>query len=180
MIALPSLDRDSDRSHSATCRAAYNFYRESVRSVRALDVLRISNKRYRYTYPGTWINAFVAGGLIYLHLNKQEEWSSPWHTHLPVTVVFLLLNIFLAVTPFVPPTDSWDAEGYPYYVFPVVGTGVLLLGVVYWAVYMKLWPRLGGYRIEVDENNRRVRSRSGEIQEGKGLINPSCIIVFPF
>ncbi len=67
-----------------------------------------------------------------------------------MAVIFLLLNIFLAVTPFVPPDGNWNAEGYPYYVFPVVGTGVLLLGGVYWAVFTKLWPKLGGYRIEVD------------------------------
>ncbi|KAH8890092.1 amino acid transporter [Thozetella sp. PMI_491] len=106
-----------------------------------------------YTYPGTWINAFVAAGLIYLQYSKKEEWSSPWHTYLPVTVVFLLTNLFLAITPFVPPDGSWDAEGYPYYVFPAVGTGVLLLGVVYWAFFTKLWPRLGGYRIEVDRTS---------------------------
>ncbi|KAK0652600.1 amino acid/polyamine transporter I [Cercophora newfieldiana] len=100
-----------------------------------------------YTYPGAWINAFVAGGLIYLHYNKSENWSSPWQTHVSVAFVYLLLNVFLAITPFIPPTSDWNADGYPYYAFPLVGTGVLLLGVLYWALWTKVWPRLGGYTV---------------------------------
>ncbi|KAK0619012.1 amino acid/polyamine transporter I [Immersiella caudata] len=98
-----------------------------------------------YTYPGAWINAFVAGGLIYLHYNKSENWSSPWQTHVSVAFVYLLLNAFLAITPFIPPNSDWNADGYPYYAFPIVGTGVLFLGVLYWALWTKVWPRLGGY-----------------------------------
>lgn len=99
----------------------------------------------RYTYPGAWINTFVAGGLTYLRLSKTENWSSPWHTYLPVSVIYFLLNIFLVVTPFVPPNKDWNADGYPYYAFPLVGTGVLLLGAVYWLVWTRASPRLGGY-----------------------------------
>lgn len=100
-----------------------------------------------YTYPGSWINGFVCAGLIYLQWKKSENWTSPWHTYLPITVVYLLANIFLAVTPFIPPNGSWNADGYPYYVFPVVGVGVLLLGVVYWVCWTKIWPAIGGYKI---------------------------------
>ncbi|KAJ8125947.1 hypothetical protein O1611_g7691 [Lasiodiplodia mahajangana] len=100
-----------------------------------------------YTYPGAWINGFVCAGLIYLQWKKSENWSSPWHTYLPITVVYLLANIFLAVTPFIPPNGSWNADGYPYYVFPVVGVGVLLLGAFYWVCWTKIWPAIGGYKI---------------------------------
>lgn len=100
-----------------------------------------------YTYPGAWINAFVAGGLIYLHLRKSENWSSPWHSILPVSLLYLLANVFLAVVPFIPPDGDWNADGYPYFVFPVVGVGVLILGGVYWACWTKIWPAIGGYRI---------------------------------
>ncbi|KAI1298405.1 amino acid/polyamine transporter I [Xylaria venustula] len=99
-----------------------------------------------YTYPGAWINGFVTAGLIYLHFKKSENWSSPWHTYLPISVLYLLANIFLAVTPFIPPTNI-NADGYPYYVFPVVGVGVLLLGVFYWVCWTKIWPAIGGYKI---------------------------------
>jgi hypothetical protein len=113
-----------------------------------------------YTYPGAWINAFVAAGLIYLQWRKSESWSSPWHSFLPVTVLYLLANVFLAIVPFIPPDGDWNAEGYPYFVFPVVGVGVLLLGGVYWTCWTKIWPAIGGYRIEahrvVDEHGVEV------------------------
>ena len=100
-----------------------------------------------YTYPGAWINSFVAGGLIYLHYSKKENWTSGWYTHLPIIVIFLLSNLFLVLVPFIPPDGDWNADGYPYYVFPIVGVGVLLLGAFYWFCWTGLWPKFGGYKI---------------------------------
>ncbi|KAK9777965.1 putative High-affinity methionine permease [Seiridium cardinale] len=113
-----------------------------------------------YTYPGAWINGFVAAGLIYLHWKKSENWSSPWHSYLPITVLYLLANMFLAFVPFIPPDGNWNAEGYPYFVFPVVGVGVLFLGGVYWTAWTKIWPAIGGYRIEAQ---REVDERGIEV-----------------
>ncbi|KAK6083402.1 amino acid permease [Seiridium cupressi] len=113
-----------------------------------------------YTYPGAWINGFVAAGLIYLHWKKSENWLSPWHSYLPVTVLYLLANVFLAFVPFIPPDGDWNAEGYPYFVFPVVGVGVLFLGGVYWTAWTKIWPAIGGYRIEA---RREVDERCIEV-----------------
>lgn len=112
-----------------------------------------------YTYPGAWINTFVAAGLMYLHFNrKKEQWDSPWHSWFPVNLVYMLSNIFLAVVPFIPPNE--ESTSYPYYVFPVVGVGVLLLGALYWAVWTKLLPRLGGYKVV---SERRVLENGGEV-----------------
>lgn len=114
---------------------------------------------HSYTYPGAWINSFVAAGLIYLHYTPHEKWTSPWHTHLPIIVLFFLSNVFLAIVPFIPPTGAVDPNGYPYYVFPVVGVGVLLLGVAYWAGWTKILPRVGGYRVVAE---RRVLEDGAE------------------
>ncbi|KAF5681707.1 high affinity methionine permease [Fusarium circinatum] len=103
-----------------------------------------------YTYPGSWINGFVTAGLIYLHYKKSENWTSPWHTYLPISIIYLLANIFLALVPFIPPDGDWNADGYPYYVFPVVGVGVLILGGVYWSFWTKILPRIGGYKVVAD------------------------------
>ena len=112
-----------------------------------------------YTYPGAWINTFVAAGLIYLHWNREkEQWDSPWHSWFIVNVIYMLSNIFLAVVPFIPPDVK--STSYPYYVFPVVGVGVLVLGVVYWAVWTKLLPRLGGYKVV---SERKVLEDGGEV-----------------
>lgn len=105
---------------------------------------------HSYTYPGAWINSFVAGGLLYLHYTPSEKWTSPWHTYLPIIIIFLFSNVFLAIVPFIPPTGAADPNGYPYYIFPVVGVGVLLLGVVYWAGWTKILPRVGGYKVVVE------------------------------
>ena len=105
-----------------------------------------------YTYPGAWINGFVTAGLIYLHYSKREQWQSPWHTYLPIALLYLAANIFLAIVPFIPSDGDWNAEGYPYYVFPVVGVGVLLLGVVYWVAWTKIVPRIGGYRVVAERS----------------------------
>ena len=124
-----------------------------------------------YTYPGAWINGFVAAGLIYLHLKKSEGWSSPFRSWLPVIVLYLLANIFLAIVPFIPPDGDHNAEGYPYYVFPVVGVGVLLAGAVYWYLYMKLWPHIGGYKIVseryISEDDGREVIRYIKVKVGK-------------
>lgn len=99
-----------------------------------------------YTYPGAWINSFVACGLIYLHFFREREgWTSPWNSPLPVNVFFLLSNLFLAIVPFIPPQKRTTT--YPYYVFPVVGVGVLLFGGVYWLFWKVVLPRIGGYKI---------------------------------
>ncbi|KAH6857113.1 amino acid/polyamine transporter I [Chaetomium sp. MPI-CAGE-AT-0009] len=113
-----------------------------------------------YTYPGAWINSFVAAGLIYLQYQKSEPWNPGWRTFLPVTIIFLLCNAFLAIVPFIPPADGdfW-ADGYPYYVFPVVGVGVLLLGAFYWALWTKFWPAVRGHKIVAE---RIVDERNGE------------------
>ncbi|KAL2127288.1 hypothetical protein VTI74DRAFT_10964 [Chaetomium olivicolor] len=114
-----------------------------------------------YTYPGAWINSFVAAGLIYLQYTKSEAWNPGWRTWLPVTIIFLLCNAFLAIVPFIPPADGdiW-ADGYPYYVFPVVGVGVLILGGIYWTLWTKFWPAVKGHKIVaeriVDEQGAEV------------------------
>lgn len=126
---------------------AYNF----IVNLYVYDALKSRSSSLtgsRYTYPGVWINAFVTAGLIWLQFNKSENWSSPWHTYLPISVLYVLANIFLVVVPFIPPNGSWNADGYPYYVFPVVGVGVLLFGAVYWAIWTKVLPAVGGYRVE--------------------------------
>jgi amino acid transporter len=128
-----------------------------------------------YTYPGAWINGFVAAGLIYLQYKKSENWNSPFHTFLPVTVLYLLANIFLAIVPFIPPNGGTDPDGYPYFVFPIVGVGVLLLGAFYWYLWTRVWPKIGGYRIVADrfvsdvDGHEVVRYKKISIKDGKIL-----------
>lgn len=105
---------------------------------------------HRTSYSGSWIHTFVTAGLLYLQFNKSENWSSPWHSSLPVSTLYLVTNIFVMVVPFIPPVQVTPDEDYPYFVMPLVSTGLLFMGVIYWAIGFKLMPRLGGYRIEAE------------------------------
>lgn len=128
-----------------------------------------------YTYPGAWINSFVAAGLIWLQYKKSENWTSPWHTYLPITLFFFLVNAFLAIVPFIPPTGQTDPDGYPFFIFPVVGVGVLLLGIVYWFGWTRVWPKIGGYRIvserfiSEDDGHEKVRYKKVSTKHDKLL-----------
>lgn len=148
-----------------------------------------------YIYPGTWINLFITGGLVYLKLNStKEKWGafnfvedlevveddlpqplSPTssqgsiqsydpqvgneeqnytefdlllsvghstHAHFVARhksfsvpwiclVLFFVANLFLALFPFFPPPQSTSLGYIPYWCFPVVGTGCLLLGGIF-------------------------------------------------
>ncbi|CCH46044.1 Y+L amino acid transporter [Wickerhamomyces ciferrii] len=90
-----------------------------------------------YAYPGTWVNIFVALGLIYLHFNKtREKWGlnpNKWHSFELFNFIFLGSNIFLALFPFIPPPLQYRLNNdYPFYVFPLTGIAVLGSGGIYW------------------------------------------------
>lgn len=57
---------------------------------------------------------------------------------------------FQVVAPFIRPPGGKSDTSLPYWLYPVVGIGVLSLGVVYWAVWQQVLPRLGGYRLEAE------------------------------
>lgn len=122
-----------------------------------------------YTYPGAWINTFVAFGLIYLQYTPSENWTSPWKSYLPATVIFGLSNlcmcccrnppgsvmvlltfaVVLVIVPFIPPIEN--TTSYPYYAFPLVGVAVLLFGGLYWVIWSKVWPRIRGYKVVAEQ-----------------------------
>ncbi|KAK9383450.1 amino acid/polyamine transporter I [Kockiozyma suomiensis] len=96
------------------------------------------------TYPSAWINALVAGGLIYLQYNKREQWESPFRSYLPITLTYLFSNFFLMYLPLVSPPGRTDHPGVTIAVF---GMGCLFMGAIYWLVWSKIMPALGEYKI---------------------------------
>lgn len=76
---------------------AYEFIVEYVLLLHDISPTVANHFFSLYTYPGAWINSFVAIGLIYLHFKKSENWSSPWHSPDVVTVIYFLSNVFLAI-----------------------------------------------------------------------------------
>lgn len=96
-----------------------------------------------YIYPGTWINALLSSGLVYMRYKRKSgetealvsplvSSSSTFKTPMIMVVIFLTANTFMALFPFLLPPEY--SLMIPYWCFPTVGTGVLFLGVVYYYV----------------------------------------------
>ncbi|KAJ5088895.1 hypothetical protein N7456_012511 [Penicillium angulare] len=97
-------------------------------------------------YPSSVINFLVVVGLFYL------RWSSPtvhrpFKVWWPVAFFFLVGQAFQLVAPFVRPPGGKGDTSLPYWLASVIGIVVLILGVVYWAVWRKVLPWIGGYRL---------------------------------
>ncbi|KAJ5994402.1 hypothetical protein N7451_010126 [Penicillium sp. IBT 35674x] len=100
------------------------------------------------SYPLSIINVFVSGGLIYVYLNKARfpDWNPKIRATLPITGFFLLSNIYLVVTPYIPPDAGQNVyRSLPYYLHCVVALGLFAMGAIYYTVWAVLMPRLGGY-----------------------------------
>jgi len=91
----------------------------------------------------------VAGGLLYIYWRpEQYNWNPPFRASWPVAAFFLLSNIYLVVAPFVPPSDGQSVyNDLPYYLHCVVGIAILAAGGVYWIVWAKVLPKVGGYEL---------------------------------
>ncbi|KAL6306436.1 amino acid transporter [Sparassis latifolia] len=94
-------------------------------------------------YPGQIINFFVVIGLFWLRWHKPHAFVAPvW---LPFAVFFLAAAVFLIVAPFLrPPGGVGDTPPLPYYLYCLVGIGVMFVGVLYWAAW-RVVPRWFGY-----------------------------------
>ncbi|KAF3386712.1 High-affinity methionine permease [Penicillium rolfsii] len=101
------------------------------------------------SYPLSIINVFVSGGLIYIYLNKTTKypnWNPGIRATLPVTIFFLLSNVYLVIAPYVPPDAGQNVyEQLPYYLHCVVALGLFAFGALYYVVWAVLLPRWGGY-----------------------------------
>ncbi|CAG8951416.1 hypothetical protein HYFRA_00007331 [Hymenoscyphus fraxineus] len=106
------------------------------------------------SYPLAVINVFVGAALVHLYLHpfsihrNPQQWNPPFKATLPITIFFTLSNIYLVVAPFVPPTDGQNVyKSLPYYLHCIVGIGIFVAGAIYWVVWAKILPRLGGYEL---------------------------------
>lgn len=71
------------------------------------------------SYSLTLINTLVSTGLLLLHTPAYKiwGWNPPFRAPKPVVVLFFLSNVFLALTPLIPPApNSRPFENIPYYV----------------------------------------------------------------
>ncbi|KAM5459681.1 methionine permease [Microsporum canis] len=117
------------------------------------------------SYPLSVVNVLVSAGLmhIYLRPSKYPGWAPGIRATLPVTIFFLVSNIYLTVAPFLPPPNPKDNVYVylPYYSHCVAGLSVFVIGAIYWVVWAKFLPWLKVYNIAehpLEENNGAVRT----------------------
>ncbi|KAH8174954.1 amino acid permease domain-containing protein [Sarocladium implicatum] len=105
------------------------------------------------SYPLAIINTFVAAGVIYLYFNRERRhWYPPVSATLPVVIFFFLSNVYLVIAPFSPPDEGQNIyNDLPYWIHCVVGFGVIFAGGVYWLVWTKVLPWIGGYELVQEE-----------------------------
>ncbi|KAG5458779.1 MAG: high-affinity methionine permease [Olpidium bornovanus] len=110
------------------------------------------------SYPVSIINAAIAAGLLLIRAGVLKyDWSPPFRCPVSVAGFFLCANIFLVVLPLVPPPGLKGDTSLPYYLYCVIGAGILLAGAAYWWLWTRLWPLLCGFAWE---------RRQGQLADG--------------
>ncbi|KAJ8508655.1 hypothetical protein ONZ45_g9104 [Pleurotus djamor] len=96
-------------------------------------------------YPQQIINLFIICGLFWLRYRKPNA-ARPFKGSFSLTL--LPAAIFLIIAPFLPPANGrGDTPPIPYYVYCLVGIGIMWLGVFYWATWRVILPKVFGYEL---------------------------------
>lgn len=98
-------------------------------------------------YPQQIINFFIVIGLFYLRWKKPNA-VRPFKVWWPLAVFFLAAAVFLLVAPFLKPANGvGDTPPLPYYLYCLVGISIMFAGVLYWAAWRILLPKVFGYEL---------------------------------
>ncbi|KAJ7160104.1 amino acid transporter [Mycena filopes] len=98
-------------------------------------------------YPQQIINFFIVIGLFWLRY-KRPHAVRPFKVWLPFAVFFLASAVFLIIAPFLRPANGvGDTPPLPYYLYCLVGIGIMFFGVFYWAVWRVIMPRVFNYEL---------------------------------
>ncbi|KAJ6582791.1 high affinity methionine permease [Mycena sp. CBHHK59/15] len=96
-------------------------------------------------YPQQIINFFIVIGLFWLRYREPNA-VRPFKVWLPLAVFFLAASVFLIVAPFLRPANKvGDTPPLPYYLYCLVGIVIMIAGVLYWAAWRIVLPRVFGY-----------------------------------
>lgn len=96
-------------------------------------------------YPGAVVNLIVVIGLFILRW-RSPHLPRPFKTWVIVPLFFLAGQCFLVIAPFLrPPGGVGDTPPIPYYIYPIVGIVILIVGIVYWALWRVVVPRVGRF-----------------------------------
>ncbi|KAG1850211.1 hypothetical protein DFJ58DRAFT_444682 [Suillus subalutaceus] len=91
-----------------------------------------------HRYPQQIINFFIVIGLFYLRWKKPDA-VRPFKVWWPLAVFFLAAAAF--------PNGVGDTPPLPYYLYCLIGIAVMLAGVLYWAAWRIMLPKVFGYEL---------------------------------
>ncbi|KAF8549469.1 amino acid transporter [Imleria badia] len=98
-------------------------------------------------YPSQIINFFIVIGLFWMRW-KRPDIPRPFKVWWPLAVLYFAAAVFLLVAPFLPPANGvGDTPPLPYYLYCLVGIGIMFVGVGYWAGWRVLLPKVFGYQL---------------------------------
>lgn len=87
-------------------------------------------------YPVSVISVAVSLGLLYLHLNPDEHWVTPYKAPRAAILIFGATNCLLLILPWIPPRGGMAEDGrFPSFTYPATSLGVLALGAMYWCCW---------------------------------------------
>ncbi|KAI9642721.1 hypothetical protein NHQ30_008452 [Ciborinia camelliae] len=98
-------------------------------------------------YPGQFAALAISFGLVYLRYTRPDL-KRPFKAWLPAVWIRIAVCLALIAGPFFPPKKGGADVGFWYATYAVVGVGIILFGVGWWAVVFWGLPRWCGYRIE--------------------------------
>lgn len=108
-----------------------------------------------------WSLVFLALGLVYLNFAPSEKWSEQRTTFRSsplLTIFWIVALLFVQVAPFI---ENDFLRKVPYYVFPTLGTSLLVIGTAYWLAWAKVLPAFGYVIhhevVQMPDGSERVR-----------------------
>lgn len=107
---LDVIDDYESRNSSSESIQSFNPSEQEVQNYTEFDLLLTEGHAPTHTH-------FVA---------SHKSFSAPWIC----VILFFLANLFLALLPFFPPPNT-TGSSIPYWLFPVVGTGCLIMGATF-------------------------------------------------
>ncbi|KAL1875908.1 hypothetical protein VTK73DRAFT_9763 [Phialemonium thermophilum] len=141
-----------------------------------------------FIYSGNWIKLLLGVGLLYLTWTPAERWKEQRTSFrtFPILNIFWIASLLYVIgAPFIP---NNFLSAIPFYVVPVLGTSLLVIGSLYWLVWAKVLPMFGFHiQHEVEQlpdgservkyirvKPKRRRKRRGRYADHVGIHHVLC------
>ncbi|KAJ4375405.1 low-affinity methionine permease [Neocucurbitaria cava] len=98
-------------------------------------------------YPGQVFALATSAGLLWLRY-KRPDLKRPFKAWSVAVILRVILSLALLAAPFFPPKDGQKKGGIWYATYAFVGISVIIFGLLYWYVWIRLIPGWKGYRLE--------------------------------